>query len=101
MKYSIKCNFCNKKAEHEPTFDNGIAVYLISYVCDECKEKIALDEKESLNRFSNTYIGESEYLGESEYIGESERIEGSPVRGTPILSAVISELEKLKNIFLR
>lgn len=76
MRYLIKCNFCNKKVEHEPTFDNGIAVYLVSYVCDECKEKISLDEKDSLNRFSNTYIGE-------------------PFENAPTVESVVEDLEAL------
>ena len=60
MKYSIKCNFCNKEVEHEPTLDNGIAVYLVSYVCDECKESIST-EQQDFHSFSDEYLDESEY----------------------------------------
>jgi len=38
MKYKIKCVECGKEKNCEPTFENGIAIYQVSFCCDKCKK---------------------------------------------------------------
>lgn len=57
MSYFLKCNFCDREIEYEPTFEDGISLCLVSYVCDDCKERIQKGN-EGIEGFEDPCIGE-------------------------------------------